>query len=107
MNEPLDHPVDEPGDGEPGDGEPDEAAVAEEDDDPMATARKLREQAAAIEAANLPDTHVRLRTGAPHESFTYGGVEVGSEWTPVHGALAPGILHAAGEAGVTVTQEGQ
>jgi hypothetical protein len=77
-------------------------------DDPYGLARELRAQAAAIEAAAPPtDEYVRLKVEPPHVEFAYGGVIVGSEWTPVHSSLAPGVLSAAaGAAGVTLTQEG-
>jgi hypothetical protein len=76
-------------------------------EDPYGEARLLRAQAAAIEAAAPPsDEWIKLKVGPPHTSFIYGGVEVGEEWTGVHRSLAPGVLNAAAEAGVTVTQEG-
>lgn len=77
-------------------------------EDPYGLARELRAQAAAIEAAAPPsDEWVNLKVEPPHESFGYGGVVVGSDWTPVHVTLAPGVLNSASETpGVTVTQEG-
>lgn len=76
-------------------------------DDPYGQARLLRAQADALEASAPPtDEYVRLRVGAPHESFGYGGVVVGADWTPVHTSLAPGVLSAAAGSGVTITQEG-
>lgn len=77
-------------------------------EDPYGLARELRAQAAAIEAAAPPsDEWVNLKVGPPHTSFGYGGVVVGSDWTPVHVTLAPGVLNSASETpGVTVTQEG-
>lgn len=78
-----------------------------EPDDPYGLARKLRAQAAALEASAPPtDEYVKLKVEEPHESFGYGGVEVGQDWTPVHVSLAPGVLSAASGAGVTITQEG-
>jgi len=76
--------------------------------DPYGQARLLRAQAAAIEAAAPPtDEYVRLKVEPPHVEFAYGGTVVGTEWTPVHSSLAPGVLSAAaGAAGVTLTQEG-
>ena len=84
------------------------AAARQPPADPYGQARLLRAQAAAIEAAAPPDgEYVRLKVEPPHTRFGYGGVEVGSEWTPVHRSLAPGVLSAAaGTAGVTLTQEG-
>lgn len=79
-------------------------------EDPYGEARLLRAQADAIEsaAAARDDTHVRLKVEPPHQSFSYGGVDVGSDWTPVHATLAQAVLRAAAETpGVTVTQEGQ
>lgn len=82
--------------------EPDKQA-----EDPFGLARKLRAEAAAIEQAAAPDADVvRLKVSPPHLSFSYGGVDVGDEWTVVHSSLAPGVLRAADEADVTVTQEG-
>ena len=62
----------------------------------------------AGEAAAPPtDEYVRLKVEPPHVEFAYGGTVVGTEWTPVHSSLAPGVLSAAaGAAGVTLTQEG-
>jgi hypothetical protein len=76
--------------------------------DPYGEARLLRAQAAALEAAAPPtDEYVRLKVEPPHESFGYGGVVVGTQWTAVHSSLVPGVLSAAAAAaGVTVTQEG-
>lgn len=75
--------------------------------DPYGQARMLRAQAAALEeAAPAAGEYVRLKTGEPHASFSFGGTEVGTEWTRVHASLAPGVLRAAADAGVTVTQEG-
>jgi hypothetical protein len=78
-------------------------------EDPYGEARLLRAQAAAIEAAAPPtDEYVRLKTEEPHESFRFGGADVGPEWTPVPARLARSVLRAAEDAGVTVTQqEGQ
>jgi hypothetical protein len=74
--------------------------------DPADRARKLRAEAAAIEAAAQPD-HVLLKVEPPHVMFSYAGVEIGPDWTPVHTSLAPAVLRAAaGTPGVTVTQEG-
>lgn len=71
-----------------------------------ALAADLRAQAAAIEASLPPEEgYVRLRTELPHESFTLGGTYVGNEWTDVPKTLAPGVLRAAVDAGVTVTQQ--
>jgi hypothetical protein len=77
-------------------------------DDPYGRARELRAQADALEAsAPSTDEYVRLKVEPPHESFGYGGVVVGTQWTAVHSSLVPGVLSAAaGAAGVTVTQEG-
>lgn len=75
-------------------------------EDPYGKARLLRAQAAAIEAAAPPtDEYVRMKTELPHSAFSFGGTDVGSDWTPVHASLAPGVLRAAAAAGVTVTQQ--
>lgn len=75
-------------------------------EDPYGEARLLRAQAAAIEASIPADAqYVRLKTEPPHESFHFGGTSVGSEWTVVPEHLAPGILQAAADAGVTLTQQ--
>jgi hypothetical protein len=78
-------------------------------EDPYGQARLLRAQAAAIEASIPSDAgFVRMKVGEPHESFRFGGTEVGSDWTVVPDHLAQGVLRAAADAGVTVTQqEGQ
>lgn len=74
--------------------------------DPYAQARQLRAQADAIEAAAPPsDEYVRMKVGPPHVEFSFGGTDVGSDWTVVHASLAPGVLRAASDAGVTVTQQ--
>jgi hypothetical protein len=60
----------------------------------------------ARQAANAagPDA-VQMKVEPPHESFTYGGVTVGNEFTSVPALLAGPVLESAGEAGVTITQE--
>lgn len=84
------------------------AAARQPPGDPYGEARLLRAQAAAIEAAAPPpDEYVRMKVEPPHVLFSYAGVDVLPEWTPVHRSLASGVLSAAaGTPGVTVTQEG-
>ena len=67
----------------------------------------LRSEADEMEAAlpPPPDTE-RLKVSDPHEAFSFGGTWVGREWTSVAKHLVPGIMQAARESGVTVTQEG-
>jgi hypothetical protein len=92
---------------------PDKPAVvvkpAKQPDDPYGQALLLRAQAAALEASIPADApYVRMKTEAPHESFQFGGTYIGSDWTTIPEHLAPGVLRAAADAGVTVTQqEGQ
>jgi hypothetical protein len=77
--------------------------------DPYGQAKLLRAQASAIEAAIPADApYVRMKTEQPHVEFSFGGTVVGADWTLVHASLAPGVLRAAADAGVSVTQkEGQ
>lgn len=71
-----------------------------------AEADKLDPPAAAEADAEVPETHVTLRVEEPHASFEYGGTVVGRDPTQVHQLLVPGLMQAAAEAGVTLTQEG-
>jgi hypothetical protein len=66
---------------------------------------KLRAQLAEAEAAlpAEPGT-VRLRVTEPHDSFTVGGVSVGTDPTPVPAHAVPQLMTAAGEAGVTLEE---
>jgi hypothetical protein len=68
-------------------------------------AGKLRAQLAEAEAA-IPDEPgtVRLRVTGPHDSFTAGGVSVGTGPTPVPAHAVPQLMTAAGEAGVTLEE---
>jgi hypothetical protein len=53
-----------------------------------------------------PDNTERLKVHAPHEAFGFGGMWVGTDWTNVPVHLVAGVMQAASEAGVTITQEG-
>lgn len=66
---------------------------------------KLRAQLLEAEAA-LPvePGTVRLRVTKPHDSFTAGGVTVGTDPTPVPGHAVPQLMTAADEAGVTIEE---
>ena len=46
-----------------------------------------------------------LRVLPPHSSFTYGGVTVTDQPTTVAAAHVPGLMEAAANSGVTLTQE--
>jgi hypothetical protein len=77
-------------------------------EDPFGLARGLRAEAEALEKAALTDEYTRLKVLPPHSQFSYGGVDVRSDWTAVHRSLVPGVLSAAAGTGVvTITQEGE
>ena len=46
-----------------------------------------------------------LKVEPPHQSFTFGGVTVASEYTSVPASMAAAVTGAAAEAGVKITQE--
>jgi hypothetical protein len=86
--------------------EPVEDKLVTEESDAEKAAR-LRAEAAAIELTLPPPPGtVRMKVEDPHASFHFGGTGVGNDWTPVPEALASGLMQAAAEAGVTLTQEG-
>lgn len=62
----------------------------------------LTRQAAAAVASGEA---VRMKVEEPHESLTYGGVTVGTEFTTVPSSMAAALVEAAADAGVTITQE--
>jgi len=75
---------------------------------PAEQAAELRAKAQAIlAAAPLAPGMVRLKVGPPHETFSYGGHYIGSEFTQVNALLVPGLTQAAHDAGVTLIEEGQ
>jgi class 3 adenylate cyclase len=85
-----------------------DAAVMAEN--PASQAARLRAQADALDPPGLPP-HLRsgtvtLSVQPPHESFTYGGVTVGTDPTEVPASAVPGLMQSASEAGVTLTEEG-
>jgi len=61
----------------------------------------LARQAAAAAGAGA----VQMKVEGDHESLSYGGVTVGTEFTTVPAALVAPLLEAAADAGVTITQE--
>jgi len=66
---------------------------------------ELGELLAKRDEATAGANAVQLRVEPPHSAITYGGLTVTTEPTTVPGDLAAGIVSAAGEAGVTITQE--
>jgi hypothetical protein len=67
----------------------------------------LRAEADELELTLPPPANTEmLKVEAPHESFGFGGVWVGTDWSPVPVHLVAGVMQAASEAGVTITQEG-
>jgi len=76
------------------------------DDDKRDKIASLRAEADELEATLPPpaDTE-RLKVEGPHEAFTFGGTWVGNDWSPVPVHLVAGVMQAASEAGVTITQE--
>jgi hypothetical protein len=62
----------------------------------------LTRQAAAAVAAGEA---VRMKVEGPHDSISYGGLTVGTEYTTVPVSMVAAITEAAADAGVTITQE--
>jgi hypothetical protein len=60
-----------------------------------------RRDAALVDAGAA----VRMKVEGDHESLTYGGVTVGSEFTTVPVSMVAALVEAAADAGVTITQE--
>lgn len=82
-----------------------QAKPAEED--PRAEAAALRARAAEIEAGlPAPEGTTRVKVESPHSEFSFGGVVIGPEYTPVSDLLLPGVQQAADAAGVKLTTEG-
>jgi hypothetical protein len=79
--------------------------------DPAVPARSLEEvraELAALEAAEpAPPGTVKLKVELPHQSMTFGGITVGNDWTAVPAAHVQKIMTAAGDAGVTISTEGE
>jgi hypothetical protein len=48
---------------------------------------------------------VRMKVTGSHASLSYGGVTVGTEFTPVPANLVAAFVEAAADAGVEITQE--
>lgn len=66
---------------------------------------RLRAQLLEAEAAlPAPEGTVRLRVGAPHDSFFAGGITVGRDPTPVPSGAVPQLMTAAADAGVTLEE---
>jgi hypothetical protein len=74
--------------------------------DTLAWAAALRKQADELESSvpAAPGTS-KLKVEEPHESFSFGAAWVGPDWTSVGDHLVPGVMQAAREAGVTITQQ--
>lgn len=76
-------------------------------DDPSARAAELAAELAAVreqmraDDANKP---VQLRVTPPHDSFTYGGITVGAEATPVPAHAVAILTGAAADAGVMIEE---
>lgn len=66
---------------------------------------KLRAQLLEAEAAlpAEPGT-VRLRVTEPHDSFTVGGITVGTDLTSVPAGATERLMSAAADAGVTIEE---
>jgi hypothetical protein len=80
--------------------------VTKPPEDPYGEAKLLRAQAAALEKGIPPEPGtVRLRVVKPHDSFAYGGITVGTDPVPVPSGAVPQLMAAAGDAGVTLTEE--
>ena len=60
-----------------------------------------RRDAAAVAAGEA----VRMKVEGGHESLTYGGLTVGTEFTNVPVSMVAALVEAAADAGVTITQE--
>lgn len=66
-------------------------------------AAELSAELARIRAEALAGAKTLMKVGPPHAEFTFAGVTVGSDPTPVPEALVLPLLTAAAEAGVTLT----
>jgi len=86
------------------------AAVTDQagsESDRRARIASLRADADAIESTLPPPAGTtRLRVHAPHASFGYGGVWVDTVWSSVPNHMVAGVMQAASEAGVAISQEG-
>jgi hypothetical protein len=82
-------------------------AGSEEDADKRDKVASLRAEADELERTLPPPSNTeRLKVTAPHESFGFGGVWVGTDWSPVPVHMVAGVMQAAAEAGVSIIQEG-
>ena len=72
-------------------------------DDPSARAAELEAELARVRAGAIAGAKVLVKVEAPHAEFSFGGVTVGTDPAPVPENLAPALLTAAAEAGVTLT----
>lgn len=74
-------------------------------DDPRERAAKLRAELAMAEAAlPLAPGTARVRVMPPHDTFTFAGVTVGPDFTPVPAGALTGLMSAANDAGVTLEE---
>jgi hypothetical protein len=64
--------------------------------------RLLARQASAAGTTGEP---VQMKVEPPHESISYGGLTVGTEFTTVPAILVAAVTTAAEEAGVTITTQ--
>lgn len=67
--------------------------------------RQLGELMERQRVAAMAGPTMRLKVEPPHESFEFGGIKVGSEFTEVSERAGVAIMNAAVPAGVTITQE--
>jgi hypothetical protein len=80
--------------------------AAKPPEDPYGEAKLLRAQAAALEKGIPPEPGtVRLKVAKPHDSFTAGGITVGTDPVPVPAGAVPQLMTAAADAGVTLVEE--
>jgi hypothetical protein len=72
-------------------------------------ASNLEQRLAEIRADAMGATHdlaPKLKVELPHAAFTFGGVTVTTDFAKVPPHVVAGLLEAARDAGVTITQEG-
>lgn len=72
--------------------------------DLSARAGELQAELDQIRAEARPGEKVMLRVMPPHDSFTYGGIVVGADPTPVPVNAVARLTGAADEAGVTLKE---
>lgn len=81
-------------------------AAPTDDGDPRAQIQALRAKADALESQMRGDHTVNVKVEAPHGSLLFGGLWVGSDFTPVPRSRLADLERAAADAGAVLTTEG-